>query len=120
MSQSSSNKPFCSNCGSDKVCFDAYAEWDAEKQEMVLVSTYAHNTCGDCCAADIAVWRAAKTATVTVTETIEFIFPITYYREEDSPGEAHAEHEWLNLDKPNDFMQAVKEREIEIDLPSED
>ena len=33
-------KPVCSKCGSDDVLADAYAEWNVERQEWQLTTTF--------------------------------------------------------------------------------
>ena len=40
--------PVCTRCGSTAVLADAYAEWDVERQDWVLHSTYDNSTCEDC------------------------------------------------------------------------
>ena len=41
-------KKVCKCCGSENVLFDAYARWDINKQELVLLSTTEDHYCEDC------------------------------------------------------------------------
>jgi len=41
-------KYVCSNCGSDHILWDAYAEWCVDTQKLVLSTTYDHKECGAC------------------------------------------------------------------------
>ena len=41
-------KKVCKYCGSENVLFDAYARWDINKQELVLLSTTEDHYCEDC------------------------------------------------------------------------
>lgn len=48
--------PVCRTCGSTKVLFDAFAEWDHEKQELVLQNTFDDAVCeGKCDGAECSV-----------------------------------------------------------------
>lgn len=38
----------CAKCGSDEVMWDAWAEWDAEAQQMVLRSVMDQAYCEKC------------------------------------------------------------------------
>lgn len=38
----------CRSCGSKNVSWDAFADWDEERQEMVLRGTYDATHCHDC------------------------------------------------------------------------
>ena len=49
-------KPTCCHCGSDNVLVDAYAEWDADKQEWVLLTTFDDYYCQDCCGGTSPEW----------------------------------------------------------------
>lgn len=65
MSQSNSSAPqskpkekvSCQKCGSDKVLFDAYAEWNPETQEYEITTTFDYNICDDCGAEESANWE---------------------------------------------------------------
>jgi hypothetical protein len=41
-------KMVCSNCGSDEVVKDAWAEWDTEKQEWILQNVFDDTFCNSC------------------------------------------------------------------------
>jgi hypothetical protein len=41
-------KPVCAVCGSENVVADAWAEWDVEKQDWELRSTFDDKFCEDC------------------------------------------------------------------------
>ena len=41
-------KPICTECGSEAVLADAWAEWDAEAQQWVLNNTFDHKFCAAC------------------------------------------------------------------------
>ena len=38
----------CKKCGSTCVLCDAFAEWDEEKQEWVIASTFENSFCEGC------------------------------------------------------------------------
>jgi len=40
--------PVCSECGSDDVKVDAFAEWDVERQKWVLSDVFDNEFCCDC------------------------------------------------------------------------
>lgn len=41
-------KPVCTECGSDDVLRDAFADWDNEKQDWVLQNTFDFSFCNNC------------------------------------------------------------------------
>jgi len=41
-------KKTCTECGTDDLLFDAWAKWDYEKQEHVLVDVYPKAICNNC------------------------------------------------------------------------
>lgn len=41
-------KMVCAYCGSDRVMRDAWAEWDVERQEWVLLTVFDYAHCEDC------------------------------------------------------------------------
>lgn len=41
-------KPVCTECGSDDVRCDAYAIWDIEAQDWVLLTTFDNTDCEKC------------------------------------------------------------------------
>lgn len=41
-------KMVCSECGSEDVLADAWAEWDIDTQEWVLQTTFDEKFCPDC------------------------------------------------------------------------
>lgn len=45
---SNKEKPVCATCGSENVVADAWAEWDFEKQEWVLQTSFDDKFCHDC------------------------------------------------------------------------
>ena len=47
-------KIVCSECGSENVVFDAWAEWCSEGQKMVLRAHFDYNQCDDCGAENVA------------------------------------------------------------------
>ena len=46
--KNTSVKPVCTECGSDDVLADAWAEWDAAAQEWVLRQTFDDYVCEVC------------------------------------------------------------------------
>jgi len=53
-------KPVCTECGSDEVLCDAWAEWDEEAQEWVLNNTFDHTHCSACDGECSVNWVEAK------------------------------------------------------------
>lgn len=45
----------CPECGSTGVVRDAYAEWDEEEQDWVLLAVYDHAACNECGKDDITI-----------------------------------------------------------------
>lgn len=41
-------KYICSECGSEKIKFDAWAEWDSETQQMKVMKTFDYTYCENC------------------------------------------------------------------------
>ena len=41
-------KYVCNHCGSDDIVYDAWAQWDVEKQEFVLSHTFDYIVCNHC------------------------------------------------------------------------
>lgn len=41
-------KKVCSNCGSDDLNFDAFVQWDVDKQDYVIESIYDDVYCCNC------------------------------------------------------------------------
>jgi hypothetical protein len=42
------SRPFCVECGSLDVAFDAWAEWDTENQKWIVGDTYDNAWCQSC------------------------------------------------------------------------
>ena len=56
----------CTECGSDAVLNDAYAEWNVERQEFELSSTYNAWICEDC----DGETNVKEQATISLDETL--------------------------------------------------
>lgn len=55
-------RPICSVCGSEEVRRDAYAAWDVEKQEWVLLTVFDTVDCEQCGGACSVVYVPAGAA----------------------------------------------------------
>ena len=44
----SKKQPTCTECGSHDILCDAYASWDIDAQEWVLLNTFDNSVCEDC------------------------------------------------------------------------
>ena len=53
--------PHCSHCNSSDVLFDAYAEWNSEKQEFIIQNVMDKgHYCNECQGECSIVWRNKK------------------------------------------------------------
>lgn len=46
-------RPQCRNCGSFRILWDAWVEWDIVALKYVISSVFDHCECGDCGSEDL-------------------------------------------------------------------